>query len=276
MADNARINIRPKQSLGQNFLIDDNIARNIVRELHLSETDVVVEIGPGQGALTKHLVGKVKKLFAVEVDKRVVVELRDKFQSENVEIVHQDFLEVRLSEWQEKFKTKLRLVGNIPYHLTSPILFKAFEERSSIRDITMMVQREVAKRIASKPNTKDYGILSVFAHFYGIPKCLFNVSPNCFYPKPKVTSTVVQIHLHDEILYNVNEKLFSSVVRTAFGKRRKTLRNSLSYLPYDASMVETLLEKIDFPLDKRPEQLTVEQFVGLTNQIEQILRRHIC
>jgi len=276
MVDNARINIRPKQSLGQNFLIDDNIARNIVRELHLSETDVVVEIGPGQGALTKHLVGKVKKLFAVEVDKRVVVELRDKFQSENVEIVHQDFLEVRLSEWQEKFKTKLRLVGNIPYHLTSPILFKAFEERSSIRDITMMVQREVAKRIASKPNTKDYGILSVFAHFYGIPKCLFNVSPNCFYPKPKVTSTVVQIHLHDEILYNVNEKLFSSVVRTAFGKRRKTLRNSLSYLPYDASMVETLLEKIDFPLDKRPEQLTVEQFVGLTNQIEQILRRHIC
>jgi 16S rRNA (adenine1518-N6/adenine1519-N6)-dimethyltransferase len=276
MADNARINIRPKQSLGQNFLIDDNIARNIVRELHLSETDVVVEIGPGKGALTKHLVGKARKLFAVEVDKRVVGELRDKFQSENVEIVHQDFLEVRLSEWQEKFKTKLRLVGNIPYHLTSPILFKAFEERNSIQDITIMVQREVAKRIASKPNTKDYGILSVLAHFYGIPKCLFNVSPNCFYPKPKVTSTVVQIHLHDELLYNVNEKLFSSVVRTAFGKRRKTLRNSLSYLPYDASMMETLLEKIYFPLDKRPEQLTVEQFVGLTNQIEQILRRHIC
>jgi 16S rRNA (adenine1518-N6/adenine1519-N6)-dimethyltransferase len=274
MAHSDRLNIRPKQSLGQNFLIDDNIARKTVRELHLKADDIVVEIGPGQGAFTKHLVGKAKKLFAVEIDKRVMDELRNKFQSDDVEIIHRDFLDVRLSDLQDKFKTKLRLVGNIPYHLTSPILFKAFEERNTVQDITMMIQREVARRITAKPDTKDYGILSVFAHYYGTPKSLFNVSPNCFYPKPKVTSTVIQIHLHDGLAYNVDETLFISVVRTAFGKRRKTLSNSLSYLPFNESVTASLLKEIDFPLDKRPEQLTVEQFVELTNNIAQHLERY--
>lgn len=274
MAPSTRLKIKPKQSLGQNFLIDDNIARNIVRELHLKEDDIIIEIGPGQGALTKHLAGKTRKLIAVEVDKRVVSELRDNYQSENVEIVHQDFLKVSLSQIQERFKTKLRLVGNIPYHLTSPILFKAFEERIVVQDITMMIQREVSRRIASEPNSKDYGILSVFSHFYGTPKCLFNVSPNCFYPKPKVTSTVVQIQLHERLPYRVDRELFGLVVRTAFGKRRKTLSNSLSYLPYSETIMNSLLEKIEFPLDKRPEQLTVEQFVELTKQIEQSLKQH--
>jgi 16S rRNA (adenine1518-N6/adenine1519-N6)-dimethyltransferase len=273
MAPITRLKIKPKQSLGQNFLTDDNIARNIVRELHLKEDDIIIEIGPGQGALTKHLAGKTRKLIAVEVDKRVVNELRDNYQSENVEIVHQDFLKVSLSQIQERFKIKLRLVGNIPYHLTSPILFKAFEERNAVQDITMMIQREVSRRIASKPNSKDYGILSVFSHFYGSPKCLFNVSPNCFYPKPKVTSTVVQIQLHERIPYKVDRKLFALVVRTAFGKRRKTLSNSLSYLPYSKEIMNSLLEKVEFPLDMRPEQLTVEQFVELTKQIEQSLKR---
>ena len=274
MAPSTRLKIKPKQSLGQNFLIDDNIARNIVRELHLKEDDIIIEIGPGQGALTKHLAGKTRKLIAVEVDKRVVSELRDNYQSENVEIVHQDFLKVSLSQIQERFKTTLRLVGNIPYHLTSPILFKAFEERIAVQDITMMIQREVSRRIASEPNSKDYGILSVFSHFYGTPKCLFNVSPNCFYPKPKVTSTVVQIQLHERLPYRVDRELFGLVVRTAFGKRRKTLSNSLSYLPYSETIMNSLLEKIEFPLDKRPEQLTVEQFVELTKQIEQSLKQH--
>ena len=167
MAHSTRINLRPKKSLGQNFLIDDNIARNIVKELDLQNEDVVVEIGPGKGALTKHLIGKANKLFAVEVDKRIVSELRSKFQSENVEIIHQDFLKIQLSGWYKEFKTRLRLVGNIPYHLTSPILFKSFEERTAIRDVTMMLQREVARRIISKPNIKDYGILPVFTYFYG-------------------------------------------------------------------------------------------------------------
>lgn len=274
MAPITRLKIKPKQSLGQNFLTDDNIARNIVRELHLKEDDIIIEIGPGQGALTKHLAGITRKLIAVEVDKRVVNELRDNYRSENVEIVHQDFLKVSLSQIQEKFKTKLRLVGNIPYHLTSPILFKAFEERNAVQDITMMIQKEVSRRIASEPNSKDYGILSVFSHFYGSPKCLFNVSPNCFYPKPKVTSTVVQIQLHERLHYKVDRELFALVVRTAFGKRRKTLSNSLSYLPYSEEIMNLLLEKVEFPLDMRPEQLTVEQFVELTKQIEQSLQRY--
>ena len=275
MARSDHSKIRPKQSLGQNFLTDDNIARKIVSELDLNNDDVVVEIGPGQGALTKHLIGKAKKLFAVEIDKRVINVLQEKFSPQDVEIIHGDFLDVRLADLQKISSTKLRLVGNIPYHLTSPILFKAFEEKNAVRDITMMIQREVARRIAAKPNNKDYGILSVFAHYYGTPKSRFNVSPNCFYPKPKVTSTVIQITFHDEYDNYGNENLFNIIVRTVFGKRRKTLSNSLSYLPYDEKIVESLLEKIDFPLDKRPEQLTIEQFIDLTNKISTRLGRYL-
>lgn len=257
--------VKPKKSLGQNFLIDDNIARNIVRDLRLSPNDVVVEIGPGQGALTKHLVGKIRKLIAVEIDQRVVHELQGQFSSSGVVILHQDFLEVDLEYLSRQEKQKLRLVGNIPYNLTSDIIIKAFDEREALRDFTIMVQREVAQRLAAKHNTKAYGILSVYAQFYGSLKMLFSVSPNCFYPKPDVSSAVIQETFFDQLPYNVDEQLFRTVVRTAFGKRRKTLRNALRYLPFEDDIIEALPQ---LPiLDKRPEQLTVEQFVELTNAI---------
>ena len=181
---------KPRQSLGQNFLIDENIARNIIRDFHLHPDDVVVEIGPGRGALTSQLAGRVRHLILVEIDGRIVEELGKQFSSPQITIVNQDFLDVDLKKWQERYHKKLRLIGNIPYHLTSPILFKAFEERAAIRDVMIMVQREVARRIVARPGTKDYGILSVAARFYGEPSVLFNVSPNCFYPKPKVTSAL--------------------------------------------------------------------------------------
>jgi 16S rRNA (adenine1518-N6/adenine1519-N6)-dimethyltransferase len=259
--------VKPKQSLGQNFLVDDNIARNIVRELHLSADDVVVEIGPGQGALTKHLVGAAKKLIAVEVDGRVVEELRNKFESPGVTILHGDFLEVDLPGLMEQSGRRLRLVGNIPYHLTSSILFKAFEERRALVDCTLMIQREVARRISARRGTKEYGILSVFTTFYGSPKILFNVSPNCFYPRPNVTSTVITIALHPELPAAVDQKLFATVVKTTFGKRRKTLRNSLKFLPFEEDVVLRIIGGLDFPLEKRPEELSTEEFIELTGKI---------
>jgi len=261
---------RPKKSLGQNFLIDDNIARNIARDMHLSTEDVVLEIGAGRGALTKKLVGRVRHLIIVEIDHRLIDKLKERFLSTYVTILHQDFLDTELADFQRRCGSKLRIVGNIPYHLTSPIMFKVFEEHSSVRDLTIMVQREVAQRVVAKPGTKDYGILSVFAQYYGVPTILFHVSPNCFYPKPTVTSTVMQINLHKTLPYQVNEELLRDVVRTAFGKRRKTLRNSLKYLPANAKFVDSLTNNKVSMLDKRPEQLTVDQFVHLTEEIGKI------
>jgi 16S rRNA (adenine1518-N6/adenine1519-N6)-dimethyltransferase len=265
------VNIKPKQSLGQNFLIDDNIARNIVRDLDIRPDDILIEIGPGKGALTKHLAGKCKHLIAMEIDGRVVEELQAAYNSPGVTILHKDFLEASLPSLRRKFSQKLRLLGNIPYHLTSPILFKAFEEHASLTDITIMLQREVARRIVAKPSTKDYGILAVQANFYGVPKIFFNVSPNCFYPRPKVESSVLRIAFHPKKLYHVDEKLFTLVVKTTFGKRRKTLRNSLQYLPYDEDMLDQIISLDGSLMEKRPEQLTVEQFVGLVQQIESII-----
>ncbi len=261
--------VKPKQSLGQNFLVDDNIARKIVREMILTNEDVVFEIGAGQGALTSHLAQNAKHLIAIEIDGRVVAELKNKV-SQNVEILHHDFLKISLTSFKNKLNQKLRLVGNIPYHLTSPILFKFFEERTAIEDATIMVQHEVARRIVAKPNTKDYCILSVFSQYYGEPKLLFNVSPTCFYPKPKVVSSVLYIKIHEERKPDLNDELLRIVVKTAFGKRRKTLRNSLSYLPLTEDKINKVL-MIDLFLDKRPEQLTVQQFVQLTNRIERVI-----
>jgi 16S rRNA (adenine1518-N6/adenine1519-N6)-dimethyltransferase len=263
--------LRPKQSLGQNFLVDDNIARNIVREFHPSETDIVVEIGPGQGALTKHLDGNVGHLIAVEIDSRAVQQLQQQFSHDRVTIIHQDFLELPLTEWSQKFNKRLRLIGNLPYHITSPVLFKAFENNASVADLTIMIQREVAHRIVAKPNTKEYGILSVFSQFYGTPKCLFDVSANCFFPKPNVTSTVLHLHIHELVTTPDDDRLFRLVVKTVFGKRRKTIRNGLRYLPYDENLIDQILQNVRSPLTVRPEEMAITDFLRLTDEIKNIL-----
>jgi 16S rRNA (adenine1518-N6/adenine1519-N6)-dimethyltransferase len=261
-----------KKSLGQNFLIDENIARNIIRELQLRASDVVLEIGPGRGALTKYLKDSVQTLIAVEIDKKIAVNLLKEFSDHNINILHKDILDVSFPSIAKEYGAKLRVVGNIPYHLTSSIIFKVLDEHSSVRDLTIMVQREVAHRIIAKPNTKDYGILSVLTQFIGYPRCLFDVSPNCFYPKPKVVSAVVNIPIREEKNIAVNETLFRTVVKTTFGKRRKTLRNSLKFLPYDIKIVNDILGGIGSTLDNRPEDLTVSDFAELSMKIEQYIR----
>ena len=239
--------------------------------MRLSENDVVVEIGPGRGALTKYLAPKVHHLVAVEIDGWLVKDLRSRFGSANVSVLHEDFLDLDLSGVQRQCGRRLRLVGNIPYHLTSGILIKAFDQHTALKDFTLMVQREVAQRLVAPHGTKQYGILSVYARFYGTLKSLFTVSPNCFYPKPKVSSAVIHEHMYEDIPYDVDEQLFRTTVRTAFGKRRKTLRNALKYLPLETRIVDVLTRSRSAILDKRPEQLTVEQFVDLTNRITETI-----
>ena len=154
---------------------------------------------------------------------------------------------------KKKFTSTLRVIGNLPYHMTSPILFKVFDEAAAIKDLTIMVQREVAGRMTSVPGTKEYGILSVMTKFYGTAKSLFTVSPNCFYPKPKVTSTVMSIRLYDTLPHSkIDSELFRLVVRTVFGKRRKTLRNSVQYLPYDEDSIERIVRESPISMNKRP------------------------
>ena len=259
---------RPRKSLGQNFLIDDNIARKIIRAVDIQPGDLILEIGSGKGALTQYLLEQAKSVIAVEIDKRAAEILATKFRGEcrddRLHIEQGDFLLCDLLKISRKFGNRLRITGNIPYYITSPILFKVIEQRSVVHDLTMLVQLEVGKRIIAKPNTKDYGIISVFCQFYSIPKLLFKVPPTAFFPKPKITSALLRLDFSRRPVYEVlDEDIFVALVRATFGKRRKMLRNGLKYLNLeglDASM-------LDFNLNLRPEQLSVGDFATLSNQI---------
>jgi 16S rRNA (adenine1518-N6/adenine1519-N6)-dimethyltransferase len=251
--------LKPKKSLGQNFLRDENILRKIVESLNVRNGDVVVEIGSGQGALTKHLVDQPITLIGIEVDKRAI-ELLQQSLGERVILLRTNVLDVRLREISEKHRKRLRIVGNIPYHLTSEILFWLFDARAVTVDATLMMQLEVARRLVASPKNKEYGILSIFVQFYTDCEMLFKVSHNCFFPKPEVDSAVVQLKFKEQ-LPECDEQFFRSIVRATFGKRRKILRNGLKSMGYD----DKVLDSIQYDLKKRPEELSVEDFIILSN-----------
>ena len=251
----------PKKSLGQHFLRDENIARNIVESLQLRPMDVVVEIGPGQGALTKHLAGRGAGLTVVEVDKRAVNLLRDSF-GDAIKIVHADVRTVSLEEIARGTGARLRIVGNIPYNITSEILFWLFDSRASVEDATLMVQLEVAQRFVARKETKEYGILSIYLQLYAETELLFKVSRNSFFPRPAVDSAVVRLSFNHD-LPDFNEDLFRAIVRGTFGKRRKTLRNGLRFMGFS----DDVLDGCTLDLSRRPETLLVEDYLLLTNQL---------
>jgi len=249
--------IKPLKRFGQNYLIDKNIINKIISIINPQKDDIIIEIGPGQGALTQYLASSSAKIFAFEIDKRVIEQLKEKF--ENVTFINADFLEIDLRELES---SSLRIVGNIPYNITSPIIFKIFENNSLIRDAVLMVQYEVAKRMIAKVGTKDYGILSVLLKFFTDTELCFKVSPNVFYPKPKVYSAVVKMKIKecpDEIF----NKTFINVVKAAFGNRRKILKNSFS----NSIFAQLNFEKSKIDLSKRAEQLDLADFIQLTNFI---------
>lgn len=256
--------IRPKQSLGQNFLRDENIARKIVGSLTLTPDDVLLEIGPGEGALTKYLVHHVRDLIVVDIDERVVAALKEMFPKDEVEILHRDFLDVDFAGILAGRQAKrLRIIGNIPYNITSHILFHILDNRSWIADATLMMQKEVARRLVAAPKTKDYGILAVFSQLFADVEVLFDVSPQCFSPVPKVTSSVVRLRILERPRFAMgDEHFFRTMIRSIFGKRRKTLRNSLGYF---VDPVPPL--PLQFDLSKRPEELSIEELVQLGNAL---------
>jgi 16S rRNA (adenine1518-N6/adenine1519-N6)-dimethyltransferase len=256
---------QPKKSLGQNFLTDPNIARKIVNAMAPAPDDVVVEIGPGKGILTELLLPSVRQVIAVDIDRRAIEYLQARLLgSGNLALLHADILDVDLEQLAAKYSAPLRIIGNIPYYITTPILFHMIDHRKALRDVQMMMQREVAQRLIAIPRTKQYGILSVMCRYVGTPEILFSVSPNAFYPKPRVFSAVIRLTFsHDERLSAEEERLFRTVVRGTFGKRRKTLRNGLKSL----GVGEETLGQCTIDLDLRPETLAAADFLALARTL---------
>lgn len=249
---------RPLKKFGQNYLKDQNILKKISDVISPQQNDNIVEIGPGTGALTEKLVQSNCRLTAIEIDKRVIDNLKSDFP--DVSIVENDFLKIDLIHLLRHPNDKLRIVGNIPYNLTSPIIFKMIENNSFIFDSVLMVQYEVAKRMTAKPGIKDYGILAVILSYFTDVKLSFRVSPNVFYPKPKVESAVVHIRFKQLAETKIFQDTFISVVKASFGNRRKMLRNSLG---------NSIFAGLDFSecgidLSQRAEQLSKDDFLLLT------------
>lgn len=256
------MSVRPKKFLGQHFLKDKNVAERIVEALLLPDSmQQVVEIGPGTGVLTQFLVAKpVVDLHLVEIDRESVTYLHEHYPQLAGKITSGDFLELNL---EALYQTPLFIIGNFPYNISSQIFFKILEHRNQVTQVVCMLQKEVADRIAEKPGSKTYGILSVLLQAYYDVTYLFKVPPGVFFPPPKVMSAVIRLTRNNRVRLECDEALFKTVVKQAFQNRRKTLRNALKILNLPASLMAHPL------IEKRAEQLDVEQFIFLTRQLEQ-------
>ena len=261
-----KYNLKPNKKLGQNFLIDENIVRKIINLADIDQKEVL-EIGSGPGTLTTFLSQKAKKVFAVEIDKKILNVLKEVCQNlSNVEIINKDFLELNVKNLTNS--QKLCVVGNLPYYVTSQILFKLFEERNYIESFTIMVQKEVAQRLLAKPGSKDYGILTVAMNFYCKVEDYFHVSKNVFYPRPEVDSTVLKVSFKEDIP-DVDEKKFFKIVHACFSTRRKTILNSLSNsLGIEKAELKQVLEKAFLQENLRAEDLRLDHFVRLYKELE--------
>ncbi len=250
--------VLPLKRFGQNYLTDNNILNKIIREIKPDKGDLIVEIGPGRGALTARLNESEAEIISIEIDKRVKEELSEKFPA--VKIINEDFLKTNLQKISSLRNKALRIIGNIPYNLTSPIIFKLIENSGIIKDAVFMVQYEVARRITADKGSKDYSILSVLLKYFSNVKFCFKVSPNVFYPKPKVYSAVIHIYMNHRRVDSEMKTAFIEIVKASFGKRRKILKNSLK---------ESIFKDIDFnnsgvDLSLRAEQLEIKDFEKLT------------
>ena len=252
-------NVKPKKYLGQHFLNDENIAKKVVDSLSLSNYLNVLEIGPGTGVLTKYLIKKNINLKLVEIDNESVEFLKTHLSIDPLIILQHDFLKLDLSNI---FTENFAIIGNFPYNISTQIIFKVLEYKNSVPELIGMFQKEVAERICEKKGSKKYGILSVLTQAYFDTQYLFSVPASVFTPPPKVISAVIRLVRKEQIDINYNEKLFFKVVKLSFQQRRKTLRNSLKSF----NLSDILREDAIF--DLRPEQLSVRDFIYITDLID--------
>ena len=252
--------VKAKKHLGQHFLKDENIAQQIADTLSFEGYDDILEIGPGMGVLTKYLLEKPVNTYVIEIDTESVVYLDENYPKLKDRIISKDFLKYNINEIFEG--KQFAIIGNFPYNISTQIVFRALEMRKQIPEFSGMFQKEVAERICSKKGSKVYGILSVLTQAFYEAEYLFTVHENVFNPPPKVKSGVLRLRRKANFNLPCDEKMFFTVVKTAFQQRRKTLRNSLKSF----QLADNLKE--DSIFDLRPEQLSVEQFIELTQKIE--------
>ncbi|MEI6090178.1 MAG: 16S rRNA (adenine(1518)-N(6)/adenine(1519)-N(6))-dimethyltransferase RsmA [bacterium] len=268
------MHIAPKKSLGQNFLTDKNIISKTVAELDLKPEDFVLEIGPGEGALTEYILAKTKNVLAVELDQRACEVLKRRFsgmQGGELQVINMDFLGFNFKDnLPENFRGKrIKILGNIPYYISGRIFFKLFENAEYISRAVITVQKEVAERIVAKPKTKEYGILSVLASLTGKPKKAFDVSSHCFYPRPNVTSAVVTMNFFEPECLPEDFKLVADIVKAAFNQRRKMLSNSFkNYFESNLLDPDLIVQINEIYGNKRAEELVIEDYVKIYSIIK--------
>ena len=268
-----------QKKFGQNFLIDSNILESIVSAADITKDDFVLEIGPGIGTMTQYLCEAARQVVAVEIDKMLIPILKDTLSEyDNVEVINQDVLKLDIKALaQEKNNGKpIKVVANLPYYITTPIIMGLFESKVPIESITIMVQKEVADRMQTGPGSKDYGALSLAVQYYADAKVQLNVSASCFMPRPNVDSAVIKLTAHEKPVVDVDETLMFKVIRASFNQRRKTLVNGLknsSELDYTKEEIVQAIKAIGKEENIRGEKLNLEEFSALCNSLKVVRER---
>jgi 16S rRNA (adenine1518-N6/adenine1519-N6)-dimethyltransferase len=272
-----KYNFNFQKKYGQNFLIDTHILEEIIVAANVGKDDFVLEIGPGIGTMTQYLCEAAREVAAVEIDSNLIPILADTLQSyDNVTVINEDILKVDINKLaQERNGGKpIKVVANLPYYITTPIIMGLFESHVPIDSITIMVQKEVADRMQVGPGTKDYGALSLAVQYYAKPEIVVNVPPSCFMPQPKVGSAVIRLTRHEKPPVDVeDEKLMFRIIRASFNQRRKTLANGLNNFPQinlSKEQIQECILKLGVPVTVRGEALTLEQFAQLSNLFKNV------
>lgn len=268
-----------QKKFGQNFLISTNVLEEIIEESHVTKEDFVLEIGPGIGTMTQYLCEAAREVVAVEIDQNLIPILKDTLSAyDNVEVINDDILKVDIRKLalERNGGKPIKVIANLPYYITTPIIMGLFESHVPIDSITIMVQKEVADRMQVGPGTKDYGALSLAVQYYAKPEIIVNVPPSCFMPQPKVGSAVIRLTRHESAPVDViDEKLMFKIIRASFNQRRKTLANGLNNFPeiqLSKEVIQESITELAVPITVRGEALTLEQFATLSNIIHKKLQ----
>ena len=272
-----KYNFSFQKKFGQNFLIDTHVLDKIIQSANITKDDMVLEIGPGIGTMTQYLAQAAGKVIAVEIDKNLIPILEDTLSGyDNVRVINEDVLKLDLKKLadEENNGKPVKVVANLPYYITTPIIMGLFENEVPVESITVMVQKEVADRMQTGPGNKDYGALSLAVQYYADPYIVANVPPNCFMPRPKVGSAVIQLVRYEEPPVQVeNEKLMFRLIRASFNQRRKTLVNGLKNsqeLDFSKEEIEKAMAETGIPANVRGEALTLKEFADLANAFHKL------